>query len=199
MSTAEQLMRMTEEEYLAFDRAAVGVKHEYFNGEVHAMSGGGFRHSVIASNVGRVLGNQLTGKPCQVTQSDMRLKINETKAYVYPDVMVVCGKPALLGKADDLLTNPTVIVEVLSPSTALHDKQAKFAHYRKMPSVQDILFVDSQSLSVEAYRRSPGETWLLTAHDTRETVVQLSLDVGLPMAELYEGIDFEATADGDVG
>jgi len=198
MSTAEQLMRMTEEEYLAFDRAAIGVKHEYFNGEVYAMGGGGFFHSRIAVNVAGELRNRLKGSPCKVTQSDMRLKINETKAYVYPDVMVVCGKPALLGKADDLLTNPTVIVEVLSPSTALHDKQAKFAHYRKMPSVQDILFVDSQSLSVEAYRRSAGETCLLTAHDTRETAVTLSLDVSLPMAELYEGIEFEAAVESDV-
>lgn len=199
MSTAEQLMRMTEEEYLAFDRAAIGVKHEYFNGEVYAMSGGGFDHSVISANVTAALHSRFRGKPCQVTQSDMRLKISETKAYVYPDVMVVCGKPALLGKADDLLTNPTVVVEVLSPSTASHDKNAKFAHYRKMPSVQDILFVDSQSLSVEAYRRSAGETWLLTAHDTRETAVTLSLDVSLPMAELYEGIEFEVLAESDAG
>ena len=199
MSTAEQLMRMTEEEYLAFDRAAIGVKHEYFNGEVYAMSGGGFSHSRIAVNVAAGLHSRLKGKPWQVTQSDMRLKISETKAYVYPDVMVVCGKPALLGTAEDLLTNPTVIVEVLSPSTALHDKQAKFAHYRKMPSVQDILFVDSQSLSVEAYRRSVGETWLLTAHDTRQTSVTLSLEVSLPMADLYEGIEFETVSESNVG
>ncbi|MBA4185314.1 MAG: Uma2 family endonuclease, partial [Acidobacteria bacterium] len=117
---------ISPEEYLALERKAV-EKHEYFDGEIYEMAGASEEHATISSNVNASLNFQLKKRPCKSYQSDLRVHIPATNLYTYPDVVVVCGKPQLLEDAHlDTLLNPTLIIEVLSPSTADYDKGAKF-------------------------------------------------------------------------
>ena len=119
------------EDYLEIERAAT-CKSEYSNGEMWAMAGATESHIVIVSNLVRELGNQLKGRPCRVYSNDMRVQVDATGLYTYPDVILVCGERRFLDEPRDTLLNPLVIIEVLSPSTADYDRGAKFAHYRQL-------------------------------------------------------------------
>src|SRR5437868_4198758 len=123
---------MTPEEYLEFERAAES-KHEYYNGHVYAMAGASWRHVMISGNIARLLGKQLQHRPCYVCSNDLRLNTSAGGLYTYPDVVVTCGEPKLLDS--DILLNPTLIVEVLSPSTEAYDRGFKFQQYRRVTSL----------------------------------------------------------------
>src|SRR5687768_7010868 len=139
--------KMTPEEYLAFERASQ-EKHEYVNGEVFAMSGGTIEHSLISGNIVRELGVALRHKPCDVLNADMRVKIEATGSYLYPDASVVCGGARLAdGKRDNLL-NPQVVFEVLSRSSEEYDRGVKFAQYRTLPSLADYVLVSQTEMKV---------------------------------------------------
>src|SRR4051794_20961129 len=126
----------TTEEYLAFEREAE-IRHEYCNGEIFAMSGGTREHSLIAGNLVTALNIRLNGTSCEVHGSDMRVKVNRTGLYTYPDVSIVCGEPLFEDGRKDTLLNPLVVFEVLSQKTARYDRGAKFAHYQNNPSIQE--------------------------------------------------------------
>jgi len=164
---------MTVEEYL---RASPGwqVKHEWVNGRAWAMTGGRPVHNAITLNVAVALSQVLRGTPCRATSSDQRIEVGEGQSYLYPDVSVICG-PFHTSERDALsLTNPTVIVEVLSPGTREYDLGTKLALYRSVPSVTDILHVDPDVRHVLHHART-DRAWLL--RDVREGAVQL---VGIP-------------------
>lgn len=173
---------MTVAEYLAFERASK-VKHEYVDGEVFAMVGGTRRHSLIASNVGRILGNLLKTGPCEVYQSDMRVKVEASDLYTYPDVSIACAERRFEDGERTLLT-PVALVEVLSPTTADWDRGGKATHYRTVPTVRDILLVAQDRPFIEHFARQTDGSWILRAHT--DGVVRLSgIEADLPLAEIY--------------
>lgn len=191
--TAQQKKFYTESEYLAREREAE-TKSEYFQGEIFAMAGGSPAHSIIAMNISISLGSQLRKKPCTAYTSDMRVKIAAIRKYCYPDVSVVCGKPEyekdVFGES---LLNPTLIVEVTSPSSADYDRGTKFAHYRALPSLKEYALVDSECVSVEVFSKQPNGKWLLSEYKSlSESALLESIDCALPLAELYEKTEIQS-------
>ena len=132
MSSAATKIRFTAQEYLALERKSE-TRNEYYNGEIFAMAGASREHNLIVGNLLRDIGNQLEDRPCESYPSDMRVSIEATGLYTYPDVAVVCGEPRFQDREVDTLLNPTVIIEVLSPSTEAYDRGVKFRHYRAHP------------------------------------------------------------------
>ena len=133
--------KVTEEQYLAIDRAAE-FRSELIDGEIIAMSGGSLRHSGVKMNLALEVGNALRGGSCRAFDSDLRVRVS-SRMYTYPDLTIVCGKPILADERQDILLNPKVIVEVLSPSTEYYDRGAKFQRYREIDSLTDYILVDT--------------------------------------------------------
>jgi Uma2 family endonuclease len=179
---------ITSDEYLEKERIAK-TKSEYFNGEIFAMSGASYAHNVIATNLLSELRNQLRGGPCRPVGSDMRVQIKETGLYTYPDVVVVCGEPKLANEQFDVLLNPRLIIEVLSPSTEAYDRGEKFAHYRTLDSLQEYVLVSQDRYRVERFVRQSGPHWLLTeATGPKSEILFESIGCRLPLSEIYEGV-----------
>ncbi|HVF28503.1 MAG TPA: Uma2 family endonuclease [Pyrinomonadaceae bacterium] len=182
---------ITPEEYLAAEREAE-TKSEYYDGEVFLMSGASGEHNLIVTNLVRELSLQIRGKPCEVYPNDMRVYIPATGLFTYPDVIVVCGKPQL--KEDghrDTLLNPTLIVEVLSPSTANYDRGQKFEHYRSLDSFQEYLLVEQHESKLARYTRQPDESWVLKDFRGANTRVELmSVGCVLTLADVYDKVTF---------
>ena len=195
MSTvlAENPSYLAPEEYLAAEREAA-TRSEYFNGQVYAMAGASREHNQITFNIAGGLHAQLRGHPCVAYVNDMRLKVNETGLYAYPDVMALCGEPHFEDSAADTLTNPSVIIEVLSESTERYDRGDKFAHYRRLASLRDYVLVSQRRPRLEHYTRR-GEDWVLREIDGLDAVLRLP-DIGceLPLADIYDKLTFAVTA-----
>jgi Uma2 family endonuclease len=189
VSSAEKLdLKMTPDEYVAWEREQT-ERHEYFGGEAFSQAGGTRRHSQIAMNVGRVIGNALQNRDCIVHGSDMRVHVKATDYHAYPDVSVVC--PPVEGSAEDVISNPVLIVEVLSPSTADFDRGGKFGHYRQIPSLQEYLVFWQDQARVEQHTRT-AEGWLLRENAGRDQELQLeSLNVPLKLAEVYSKVEWK--------
>ncbi|MDQ2809137.1 MAG: Uma2 family endonuclease, partial [Chloroflexota bacterium] len=171
MAAPHLQQRYTPEEYLAYERQ-VEYKNEYIDGQIIAMSGASRAHALIAMNIAWVLVTQLRGQPCEVYGSDLRVKVRAHGMYTYPDVTVVCGEPQLEDAHVDTLLNPTLIIEVLSPSTERYDRGAKFEYYRALPSLQEYLLIAQDQMLVEHFVRA-GEDWRLIV--TRDPTAVLSL------------------------
>lgn len=180
---------MTPEQYLEIERAA-SVRSEFWNGDLFALAGASVTHGVITGNILAGLHVRLRDKPCRVFPSDLKVLVAPTGLFAYPDVVVVCGKPEYLDGARDVVKNPVLVVEVLSPSTEAWDRGGKFAHYRQLPTLRDVLFVAQDEIRVEQYTRQDGGTWLLTETLSLDGVVQFaSLDCSLPVSEIYAKLD----------
>lgn len=178
---------MTEEEYLEYDRTHEG-KREFVNGELIDMAGASEAHSIIVMNVTVAVANRLRGGPCRPHSSDMRVRIDETGLYAYPDLTVVCGRAEFAPTRPESLLNPSLIVEVLSASTAHYDRSAKLEHYRRRPSIRAVLLVDSLERRVNCYVRNPDGTWTLSDHI--DGVVSVgALEIDIPVDEIYDGAD----------
>lgn len=184
---------VTPEDYLRLEREAV-EKHEYFEGEIRAMAGARYAHNLICMNLGGEIRNQLRGKSCSVVGSDQRLQILSGSAYVYPDLTVVCGKPEFNEeKKFDTLLNPTLLVEVLSPSTANNDRGEKFMYYRQIPSLRQYLVLDSLSVHAELFSLDELGRWILTETRDLSAVLDLSsIACQVPLAEVYAGVELPA-------
>jgi Uma2 family endonuclease len=180
---------LTPEEYLAIERAAE-TKSEYFAGEMFALAGASRKHVRIVTNIVAELSVRLEGGPCEVYSSDLRVRVSETGLYTYPDVLVVCGEPEM--DADDVLLNPVLIVEVLSPSTEAYDRGRKFEHYRRIPSLAEYLLVAQDAQRIEQYTRQDRERWLLTEVRGLDGVVQCeAVPCELPLARVYRNAGHE--------
>ena len=149
--------KVTEEQYLAIDRAAE-FRSEFLDGEMIAMSGGSMRHAQLQANVIGELFAALRGGDCRVYSSDFRVRVSKTRMYAYPDVSVVCGKHALADERQDILLNPVVIFEVLSPSTEKYDRGVKFRYYRTIDSLTDYVLVDQDQVRIERYCHETDNT-----------------------------------------
>jgi Uma2 family endonuclease len=191
---ARALTRMTEDEYLASEATAL-EKHEYVNGEAHAMAGGTPAHAIMAASIARIVGNALRGKPCVVASSDLRVHVESTGMYTYPDVTVVCGKLETARRDPNSVTNPKVIFEILSDSTEAHDRGARlrenqFRHYERIPSLEAYVLVAQDGRRIEQFARRP-DGWLRTTADLDggpDAITIAALDVRVAVAELIEGL-----------
>jgi Uma2 family endonuclease len=183
---------ITPEEYLEIERAAE-FKSEYYQGEMFAMSGAKWAHNVLAGNLMRELGQQLRSRPCTVVPSDMRVRVSQTGLYTYPDVVVVCGSPQFLDGRTDTLLNPSVLVEVLSPSTEAYDRGRKFELYRTIESLSEYLLVSADRVQADLYTRQPDGRWLLTAASGMDAALELqSVGCRIALGDLYEKVDLTA-------
>ena len=191
MASAALTTRYSPEEYLALERKA-DFKSEYLNGFITAMSGTSREHNLIAGNLLSHLNSQLRDRECEAYMSDIRVLVDSTGLYTYPDVVVVCGEPQFLDKEVDTLLNPTVLVEVLSPSTESYDRGAKFAHYRRIESLRDYVLVSQDQMLVEHFTKQSGG-WLMTPLERPEELLELkSVGCKVPLAEIYRKVVFPA-------
>lgn len=183
---------ISEADYLTMEQVSP-VKHEYFDGEIFQMAGASERHNNIAGNIYGELYNQLKKRPCKVYQNDMRLYIEREGAYVYPDVMVVCGKPEIKKyKNLDNILNPVLIVEVFSESTADYDKSTKFEQYRTIESFKEYLLVSQDAKQIIRYTKQPDGSWVLMDFIGDKTEIRLSsIECTLSMKDIYDKVDFE--------
>jgi Uma2 family endonuclease len=189
MSTAHSNPKMTAAEYLDWERQQV-ERHEFYDGEVFSQSGETRNHSQIGANSIRALGNLLANHDCVVHSSDMRVHIEATGSYVYPDVSVVC--PPIEGDGDDVISNPVLVVEVLSPSTEDFDRGTKFGYYRQIPSLRDYLVISQDQPRIEHHFLNEGELWSLRDVTGVDEVLHLaSLNDDLPLAEVYSKVEFD--------
>jgi Uma2 family endonuclease len=179
----------TPAEYLALERAAE-YKSEYLAGEIYALPGAGEEHNTLTLNIAAELRTQFRGRPCRVYASDLRVKVAAGGLYTYPDVVAACGELRFEDGHRDTLLNPTVIFEVLSPSTEAYDRGKKFAHYRRLESLMEYLLVAQDEVHVEHYTRQ-GSDWLLQeARDLGDAIHLPSVGGMLSLAVIYENVEF---------
>ena len=176
-------MEMSYAEYVTYAEQAE-MKQEFLRGRVYAMGGGTIAHSGIASRIGHLLTAALAGKRCRVFQSDLRIRVRETELASYPDVSVVCGSVEVLDDDPQGVVNPTVLVEVLSPSTAAHDRGAKAAHYRRIPSLREYVMIEPARRQVEVHRRVDDQ-WVIVDVDPEGDLELVSLGVRVSLDDIY--------------
>ncbi|MFT4155544.1 Uma2 family endonuclease [Parafilimonas sp.] len=180
---------ITRQEYLAFERDALD-KHEYYKGEIFAMSGASFRHNLIESNLRGALHNFLKDTGCNEFGSNLRIHIPSNTLYTYPDIIVLCNEPAFADDEFDTITNPSVIIEILSPSTANYDRGAKFDLYREIASLHEYLLIDSAAIHAVLYVKNEDDTWTLSeTKDLSQSLTIPSINFTISLADIYNGID----------
>lgn len=183
---ASQYMSIAE--YLSAERAG-DQKHEYFKGKVFAMSGASYRHNKIATNLNRAMLPYLTTSGCEMFGSDLRVHIPESALFTYPDALIICGPPAFSDDVFDTVTNPAVIMEILSPSTKSYDRGSKFFLYRSILSLQEYLLIDADEVSVELFIRNPDFTWTLKEYKHLADAVYLqTVKLSVLLNDLYSGV-----------
>jgi Uma2 family endonuclease len=179
----------TVEEYLRLEKKD-GTKHEFYQGKVLSKSGSGRRHNLICSNMTIAIGSRVIKQRNEVYVNDMRVRLN-SKSFCYPDLIVVGAEPKFDAVETDVLLNPTVIVEVLSPSTSMRDKTEKLEGYLAMESVRDCLLVREDEMKVEQYSKQSQKQWLYKIYDGREDIISIdSVNCKISMSEVYSQIKF---------
>jgi Uma2 family endonuclease len=183
----------TPAEYLAMEEAA-DYKSEFYQGEIFAVAGGSSDHNVITGNIHTALNTALAAKPSRVYVNDMRLLVKRNGLYTYPDVMVACGKIEFVEGRNDTITNPILIVEVLSPSTRDYDRVKKFALYKQLDSLREYVLVDSERVHVTHLQRiEDSGKWTIEMFDDLETVLRLeSVGCEISLRQIYHKIEFES-------
>jgi Uma2 family endonuclease len=183
----------SQEEYLDIERRALH-KSEYYQGEIFAMAGASLNHNRIVSNTIFAIRDSLRkkGKTCEVFPSNLRIHIPQNTLYTYPDVSVICGEPQFTDDHFDVVTNPTVLVEVRSKSTKDYDRSEKFRLYRDIETLQSYVLISSDSLLVEVFTKKQNNLWELRIHDKIEENMNIAvLEAEIPIQELYLNVSFE--------
>lgn len=181
---------VSPKQYLEMERASES-KHEYFKGEVFAMSGASIQHNVIVKNFNTVVLPFLKGKSCAMFGSDLRIHIPENTLYTYPDFSIICEKPKMIDEEKDTITNPSVIIEVLSKSTKDYDRGTKFNLYRSIKTLKEYILIDSLSVSVEIFTRQADNTWILAEYKNLSDRFSIStIQLTLFLKDIYDGISF---------
>ncbi len=179
------LQKLSLADFLAWENAQA-ERHEFYRGEVFAMVGGRRSHGTVVGNLMRHLGNLLAGTPCRPFSETMKILVAED-TVLYPDVFITCDKADL--STDMIFRSPTLVIEVLSPSTQAYDRSQKFALYRRLGSLQEYVLVDPETRRVEAFRRTPDNQWLFDDMSAEPTIRLASIDQAIPLADVFDGID----------
>ena len=183
--TSQSAPKLSAEDYLALERTHP-EKHQFINGEIFLMGGASPAHNLITTNIVGELRAILKQKPCRVYANDLRVKVDTSGLYTYPDIVVSCGEERFDDQQKDTLLNPIVLFEVLSESTEAYDRGDKFAHYRQLESLQDYLLVSQTEPHIECYSRQDNKHWLLSEARGLETELTIpSLQCALALAEVY--------------
>ncbi len=182
---------LTAEQYLRIERLAE-TKSEYVNGQVYAMAGGTMNHGRIAGNIFSSLSTQLRNRPCEVFNSDVKVRIDKANCFRYPDVSGLCGPVIHHDSEKDAYCNPALIVEVLSPATAILDRGEKFNLYRLLDSFVEYLLVRQDRMEVELFTRESTQEWSSVIYNEATDIVPIrSLNCILTLAEIYDKVAFE--------
>jgi Uma2 family endonuclease len=182
--------RYAPDEYLALERESQN-KHEYSDGYIYAMAGESPEHSTICFNLYGLVHAQLRGKACRGFSPNMKVRTSPNGLYSYPDLSVVCGEPVFHDRARDVLVNPTVIVEVLSPSTEAKDRGEKFFRYQQIASLADYLLVSQREPRVERYARQSDQEWLYSVAVGLSAALHLaSIDCRVALSDVYDRVEF---------
>ena len=180
---------ISEDEYAAMEESSP-IKHEYFNGRIYAMAGGSPAHNLLSHNVQGSLFARLRGKPCRGASSDQQVKIEATGLRVYPDALIVCPPERYDERFPNVLLNPAVIIEVLSPSTERLDRTDKFEHYRQIAALNHYILIAQDRVYVEHLQRNLEDVWTRRTHYQREDTLTLAdLDLEIPLDEIYDRLD----------
>lgn len=189
MSTLAAQTYLTPAEYIDAERKAV-TKSEYLSGQIVAMSGASNAHNIITMNTANQLYNQLFDQDCLVYASDMRVRVHAPVSYFYPDITVVCGEPRFEDDVFDTLLNPTVVVEVLSPSTAAYDRREKFTRYQQIASLKEYILISQNRIHLEHHLREESQ-WRATEFQKLEDVVPVtSIECELLLGRVYRRVTF---------
>ncbi|GGM78680.1 hypothetical protein GCM10010967_07990 [Dyadobacter beijingensis] len=188
--TAVAIKMYTQEEYLELERTAE-YKSEYYRGEIFAMAGASLNHTQIKENLSVGVGTFLKGKPCRGLSGDIRVHIPENTLYTYPDYLIVCGKAELLEGRNDTLLNPSVIVEILSPSREGYDQGKKFYLYQSLKSLVEYVLINSQEVGARVYRKGSDDIWYLSseAYEKDGSIEIGHISLTLKMADIYEYVE----------
>jgi len=179
---------LTAEEYLEIERKAQ-FKSEFYRGEMFAMSGGSRKHSRIPFRLTILMGEHIERRGCEGYTADMRVLVEDSGLYTYPDLSVVCGQPKFADTHLDTLVNPTLLVDVLSPSTEEYDRGTKLKLYRAIPSLRECLLISQDAPEVELYRREMDDVWKIIVAKGRNALIELkSIDYTLRLWDLYRGV-----------
>ena len=180
--------KMSIEAYLEMENAA-DEKHEYYKGEIFAMSGAKVSHNIIAGNLFALLFNKLKGKKCKPFNSDQRIHIPSNSLFTYPDISIICGEVITLNNDDYNVLNPTVVVEVLSKSTKNYDRGEKFKLYRDIKTLKEYILVDSESIHIEIFRLNANSHWELEEYNSLTNVVTIkAVDETIFLSEIYDNV-----------
>jgi Uma2 family endonuclease len=187
---AQPLHQMSEQEYLLFEEQSE-QRHEFYQGEVFAMAGGSITHARIMANALGEIRQRLKGKTCEVFGSDLRVQIEVSGLYTYPDLSIVCGDIRRYKGRMDTITNPVALIEVLSPAAAEYDRGQKFEFYREIPSLQEYILISSSRIRIEQFTRTATGQWLLTDYKSRDEVLYIeSIAEDIRLEELYSRVSF---------
>lgn len=190
LPTTEQRY-FTEEQYLALEETAED-KSEYLDGEIIPMTGGSTNHNRLAGNVYIALNLALPEQEYDVFIGDVRLWVPKVRLYTYPDVMVILGKPDYHNNRTDMITNPQVIVEILSKSTKNYDRGDKFTFYKSIPTLREYILIDQTKIKVEQYSKTENKRWLYCEYDEEDTALVFnSFQLEVPLSAIYKKVNFE--------
>jgi Uma2 family endonuclease len=189
MTAAEKQFRATPKEYLDYLEGIEG-KAEYHNGEIFDMAGGSRNHAAIAANILGLLWAGTRGGACAVKGSDLKVRIEASNSYVFPDISVTCGPDDGYDPADQSISKPKLIVEVLSPSTAGFDRGGKFKRYRTLPSLEEYVVVEQEMMLVDVFHRDKNGDWMMRSYFRPEAVVVFdSLGLQIAISAVYAGVE----------
>jgi Uma2 family endonuclease len=187
--------KMSEEEYLAFERASE-FKNEYADGQVIPMQVEKLSHNLICTNSSAILIRELSNKNCYVLALRMRVKTLATRRYSYPDIVLICGEPEFIGYERDTITNPTILIEILSPTTEKEDRGKKLREYRQIESLQEYLLISQETPQIERYLRQKEKDWLYSEVSGLESKIVLpSIGITLALSDVYKKVNFPEEKD----
>lgn len=190
-AVAYSKQKFSIEEYLEMENASI-EKHEYYKGEIFAMSGAKVPHNVISENLFVALSNKLKGKKYKPYNSDQRIHIQSNTLFTYPDISIIYGEIITLNDDEYNVLNPSVIIEVLSKSKKNYDRGEKFKLYRNIPALKEYILADSESIHVEIFRLNKNKHWELEEYNSIEDTVYIKvIDERISSSEIYEGVNIE--------
>jgi Uma2 family endonuclease len=183
---------LTPEEYLNFERKS-DVRHDFLDGKIYSMAGESLSHSRICMNLAREVGNKLKGKSCEPLSPNMKVRTSTASLFAYPDLTIVCGEPLFHDRKRDVLTNPQVIFEVLSPSTAEYDRATKFQRYRMgNETLTDYILLSQEYAFVEHFTKQPDGNWIYRSYGNINDVFTVeTIDCQLSLQEIYDRVEIK--------